>query len=75
MYVIAGASGNTGKIVAQELLSHGKKVKVIGRNAGHLKPLVEKGAEPLIGDLSDGDFLKRAFSGAEAVYILIPPKS
>ena len=48
MYVIAGASGNTGKIVAQELLSHGKKVKVIGRNAGHLKPLVDKGAEPLI---------------------------
>lgn len=75
MYVIAGASGNTGKIVAQELLSHGKKVKVIGRNAGHLKPLVDKGAEPLIGDLTDGSFLKRAFAGAEAVYILIPPNS
>jgi uncharacterized protein YbjT (DUF2867 family) len=73
MYVVAGASGNTGKIVALELLSHGKKVKVIGRNAGHLKPLVEKGAEPLIGDLTDGDFVKKAFSGAEAVYILIPP--
>ncbi len=37
MYVITGASGNTGRIVAQELLSHGKKVKVIGRDAGHLK--------------------------------------
>jgi uncharacterized protein YbjT (DUF2867 family) len=73
MYVIAGASGNTGKIVANELLSHGKKVKVIGRNAGHLKPLVDKGAEPLIGDLTDSGFLKKAFSGAEAVYILIPP--
>ena len=73
MYVISGASGNTGKIVAQELLSHGKKVKVIGRNAGHLKSLVDKGAEPLIGDVTDGDFLKKAFSGAEAVYILIPP--
>jgi len=73
MYVISGASGNTGKIVARELLSHGKKVKVIGRNAGHLKPLVDKGAEPLIGDVTDGDFLKKAFSGAEAVYILIPP--
>jgi uncharacterized protein YbjT (DUF2867 family) len=73
MYVIAGASGNTGKIVAQELLSHGKKVKVIGRDAGHLKTLVDKGAEPLIGDLTDRAFLKKAFSGAEAVYILLPP--
>jgi uncharacterized protein YbjT (DUF2867 family) len=73
MYVIAGASGNTGKIVAHELLSHGKKVKVIGRNAAHLKPLVDKGAEALTGDLTDSGFLKKAFSGAEAVYILIPP--
>lgn len=73
MYVIAGASGNTGSIVARELLSHGKKVKVIGRNADHLKPLVEKGAEPLIGDLTDAGFLKKAFAGAEAVYILLPP--
>jgi uncharacterized protein YbjT (DUF2867 family) len=73
MYVIAGASGNTGKIVANELLSHGKKVKVIGRNAGPLKPLVDKGAEALIGDLTDSGFLKKAFSGAETVYILIPP--
>jgi uncharacterized protein YbjT (DUF2867 family) len=73
MYVITGASGNTGKIVANELLSHGKKVKVIGRNAGHLQPLVDKGAEPLVGDVTDGAFLKKAFSGAEAVYLLIPP--
>jgi uncharacterized protein YbjT (DUF2867 family) len=73
MYVIAGASGNTGKIVANELLSHGKKVKVIARNSGSLKQLVDKGAEPLVGDLTDSAFLKKAFSGAEAVYILIPP--
>jgi uncharacterized protein YbjT (DUF2867 family) len=73
MYVITGASGNTGRIVVQELLSHGKKVKVIGRDAGHLKALTDKGAEPLIGDLTDGSFMKKAFSGAEAVYLLIPP--
>jgi uncharacterized protein YbjT (DUF2867 family) len=73
MYVIAGASGNTGKIVTEELLSHGKKVKAIARHAGHLKSLADKGAEPLVGDLADGGFLKKAFEGAEAVYILIPP--
>lgn len=73
MYVIAGASGNIGKIVARELLSQGKKVKVIGRNGGHLTALVDKGAEPIIGDIADGAFLKKAFSGAEAVFILLPP--
>jgi uncharacterized protein YbjT (DUF2867 family) len=73
MYVIAGASGNTGKIVANFLLSHGKQVRVIGRNQDHLKELAEKGAEPLTGDLTDGAFVKKAFSGARAVYILLPP--
>jgi uncharacterized protein YbjT (DUF2867 family) len=73
MYVIAGASGNTGKIVAQEILSRGKQVRVTGRHADHLKRLADKGAEPAIGDLTDGVFVKEAFSGAESVYILLPP--
>jgi uncharacterized protein YbjT (DUF2867 family) len=32
MYVILGASGNTGSIVAKFLLSKGKKVRVVGRD-------------------------------------------
>jgi uncharacterized protein YbjT (DUF2867 family) len=31
MYVILGASGNTGSIVANVLLSKGKKVRVVAR--------------------------------------------
>ena len=34
MYVIVGASGNTGSIIANSLLSKGKKVRVMGRDAG-----------------------------------------
>jgi NADP-dependent 3-hydroxy acid dehydrogenase YdfG len=33
MYVIVGASGNTGSIIANSLLSKGKKVRVMGRDA------------------------------------------
>jgi len=75
MYVISGASGNIGKIVALKLLSGGKKVKVIGRSAAKLKDLTDKGAEALVGDLADGVFLKQAYKGAEAVYVMIPPQA
>jgi len=39
MYVVLGASGNTGHVVAKNLLAQGQKVRVVGRNAAHLQPL------------------------------------
>ena len=36
-YVILGASGNTGSIIADSLLSKGKKVRVVGRDAERLQ--------------------------------------
>src|SRR5713226_6760842 len=73
MYVIAGATGNTGSVVAKSLLAKGQKVRVIGRSADRLRPLAAKGAEPLVCDLTDGGALTEAFTGARAVYVLIPP--
>lgn len=73
MYVVLGASGHTGSVVANKLLDHGKQVKVVGRDVQKLEPLVDRGAEPFIGDLTDTDALARAFTGAEAVYSMIPP--
>jgi len=37
MYVILGATGNTGSIIANFLLSAGKKVRVVGRDSGRLQ--------------------------------------
>jgi uncharacterized protein YbjT (DUF2867 family) len=39
MYVILGASGNTGSIIADSLLSKGKNVRVVGRDPGRLQRL------------------------------------
>ncbi len=75
MYVITGATGNTGHIVAKRLLEQGKKVRVIGRSAEKLGTLSALGAEPFIADLSDKDALGRAFAGAEAAYVMIPPSA
>ena len=73
MYAIIGASGNTGKVVAGKLLAHGEKVRVIGRDAGRLQHLVQKGAEAFVANAADAAALTQAFSGAKAVYLMIPP--
>jgi uncharacterized protein YbjT (DUF2867 family) len=74
MYVITGATGHTGKLIAQQLLEAGKSVKVISRKPENVADLIAKGAEAVIGDLADAAFLTEAFKGATAVYAMIPPK-
>jgi uncharacterized protein YbjT (DUF2867 family) len=73
MYVVLGASGNTGHVVAQNLLARQQKVRVVGRNAVHLQPLAAKGAEIFLGELTDADFLSKAFQKADGAYVMIPP--
>ncbi len=73
MYAITGATGNTGRVIAEKLLARGAKVRVIGRDATRLAPLVSKGAEPFVADVTDAAALAKAFDGATAVYALVPP--
>jgi len=72
-YVILGATGNTGSIIADTLLSGRKKVRVVGRDAGRLQRFVRKGAEAFTGDVSDAVTLTKAFRGARAAYLMLPP--
>jgi len=73
MIVITGATGNTGKPAAESLLAKGEKIRVIGRDASKLQPFVQKGAEAFVGSVEDPAFLRKAFQGATAAYLLIPP--
>src|SRR5579864_7884358 len=73
MYVVLGSSGNTGSIIADFLLSKGQKVRVVGRDPGRLQSFVRKGAEAYLADLSNAATLTKAFSGARAAYLLLPP--
>jgi len=72
MYVVTGATGNTGSVVAEKLLAKGEKVRVIGRDAKRLERFAKKGAEPFVADATSADALTKAFSGAKAVYAIIP---
>lgn len=73
MISVMGATGNTGKVTAERLLAAGKMVRVIGRSAERLQPLVDRGAGAAVGDATDIPFLTSAFDGADAVYVMVPP--
>ena len=73
MYVITGATGNIGSKAADILLARGEKVRVVGRSKDRLQRFVDKGAEAAVGDLKDSAFLAGAFTGATAVFAMIPP--
>jgi uncharacterized protein YbjT (DUF2867 family) len=75
MYVVLGASGHTGHVVAKTLLSNGQQVRAFGRNASHLQPLAAEGAEIFTGDVTDLGALAKAFQHADSAYIMIPPNT
>lgn len=72
MFTVMGATGRTGSAVTKHLLAAGERVRVVGRSAERLAPLVEAGAEPAVGDATDAAFLAGAFDGAEAGYVMFP---
>ena len=73
MYVILGATGNTGSVIANRLLGKKKKVRVVGRDNKKLATFTSRGAEAFTANITDEKALSRAFAGAEAVYVMIPP--
>lgn len=73
-FVICGATGHVGSRIAEKLLAGGEPVRVIARDRIRLGPLATKGAEAWPGDLEDTRFLTKAFTGAQAAFVLVPPK-
>lgn len=73
MYVVIGATGHTGNIVAERLLAKGEKVRVVGRDGRKLEALKQRGAEEFVGDVTDANAMTRAFAGADAAYLMVPP--
>ncbi len=72
-YVVFGATGHVGRIVVTRLLEAGKKVRAVARSADKLKPLAGAGARILPGSVDDPAFLRLAFDGMKAAFVLLPP--
>jgi len=75
MLVVMGATGHTGSVAAKRLLESGEKVRVVGRDEARMAPLVQLGAEASVADVYDVASLTKAFSGAEAAYLMLPPRA
>ena len=73
MYVVFGANGHTGLVVAEKLIESGKRVRAVARDAKRLAPLGAKGAEVVTANLLDAASVANALRGAEGAYLLIPP--
>jgi uncharacterized protein YbjT (DUF2867 family) len=75
MFVVLGATGNTGSVAAKTLLERGEKVRAVGRDAYKLRQLTELGAESVTADANDVAALTKIFEGATAAYVLLPPRA
>lgn len=75
MYVVAGATGNTGSVVADSLLEQGKPVTVIVRSEEKGQPWKSKGATIAIGSFEQPETVVETLKNADGAYLLIPPAS
>jgi uncharacterized protein YbjT (DUF2867 family) len=73
MYVVVGATGNTGSAVADTLLSRKQTVRIVVRSADKGAAWKAKGAEIAVASLDDVSALAKAFEGTKGVYLLVPP--
>jgi uncharacterized protein YbjT (DUF2867 family) len=74
MYVILGATGNTGKTAVEALLAKGEKVRAVARDAAKIAQKLGASVEAFAADANDAAALTKAFAGATAAYVMIPPQ-
>ena len=73
-YVITGSLGNISKPLTQKLVAAGHQVTVISSKADKIAEIEAIGAKAAIGSVEDLAFLTSTFSGADAIYVMVPPK-
>lgn len=69
---ITGSLGNISKPLTQELVQKGHDVTVISSSVDKQPEIEALGASAAIGSVEDVAFLTKVFTGADAVYCMIP---
>ncbi len=73
--VVTGSLGHISKPLTEELVQKGHAVTVISSSTERRKEIEVLGATAAIGSVEDVTFLTDSFTGADAVYIMIPPNN
>ena len=73
MFVVVGATGNTGSVVADTLLSRKQPVRIVVRSADKGVAWKAKGAEIAVASLEDVPGMTKVLEGATGLYLLVPP--
>lgn len=73
--IITGSLGHISKPLTKQLVQKGHAITVISSNPEKQKDIEILGANAAIGSLEDVDFLVKTFTGADAVYCMIPPNN
>ncbi|WP_158828521.1 NmrA family NAD(P)-binding protein [Mucilaginibacter lacusdianchii] len=68
-----GSLGNVAKPLVEKLIAAGHEVTVISTQEDRKNEIAALGAIPAIGSISNLEFLTDAFTGADAVYLMMPP--
>jgi nucleoside-diphosphate-sugar epimerase len=68
--LVTGASGFTGSHLVRHLADAGHQVRILIRSSSRLDLLEGLSPEPVHGDLSDGDSIRRAVAGTERIFHL-----
>jgi uncharacterized protein YbjT (DUF2867 family) len=73
-YVITGSLGHISKPLSQRLVQSGHEVAVLTSNSDRVAAIEAIGAKAAVGSVEDAAFLVSGFAGANAVYLMIPPR-
>ncbi len=74
VYAITGITGKVGGALARTLLASGQPVRAVVRDAARAASWQAQGCELATASMEDAAALTAAFSGAQAVFILLPPQ-
>lgn len=67
MILVAGSTGFVGGMITRQLLELRQEVRILVRPASDYRPLVEAGAQPVLGDLKQPETLEAACREVDAV--------
>jgi uncharacterized protein YbjT (DUF2867 family) len=70
---LAAATGHIGSKLAPRLLDGGADLVLLCRDPKKVTALTARGAKAEAGDLKDGEYVRRATQGVDAIFWLTPP--